>query len=297
MLRNYGVTGQIGLEETVDQWVEALRAVMTEVARVLKPTGSLWLNLGDSYSRHPHYGAPPKGLLCSPERVLLALTADGWIARNKVIFAKSNPMPASVTDRLNTTYEVVYFLVRSQHYWFDLDAIREAHKTRGARAASAPLGKAPSWAGPLAGSQDGLRRARAAGQPGHPLGKNPGDVWRIATRGFRGAHFATFPTELVYRPLLATCPKAVCTRCGAAWRQRATVSPDACGCEAPTTPGIVLDPFFGSGTVAVAAGELGRDWIGIELNPEYAELAMRRIELARQHREEVMNKKAERTSA
>jgi DNA modification methylase len=322
MLRNYGVDQQIGLERDVDGWVERLRSVMGEVARVLKPVGSLWLNLGDSYSRHLNYGAAPKGLLCAPERLLLALSRDGWLVRNKVIWAKPNPMPASVADRLNTTYEVVYFLVRQPRYEFNLDAIREPHRTKGARSASTPLGKAPTWAGPLAGSQDGLRRARAAGQPGHPLGKNPGDVWSIATQGFRGAHFATFPEQLIYRPLLATCPEAICTRCGLAWRRQATVHRDeatapagrddfvwrdpsrwltyreagpleGCGCGADTQSGVVLDPFFGSGTVGVVAERLGRDWVGIELNPSYGELALERLEAAR---EGVINNKERRAA-
>ena len=130
MLRDYGVVGQLGLEANVDQWVDNLVQVMRQVARVLKDGGSLWLNLGDSFSRHIRYGAPPKGLLCAPERLLLALASDGWLVRNKVIWAKPNPMPASVTDRLNLTYEVVYFLVRSPRYYFDLDAIREPHRSQ-----------------------------------------------------------------------------------------------------------------------------------------------------------------------
>ena len=250
MLRNYGVENQIGLEPHVDRWVDELRLVCGEMARVLKLSGSLWLNLGDSFSRHAKFGAPPKGLLAAPERLLLALMRDGWICRGKVIWSKPNPMPSSVTDRLNMTYEVVYHLVRSPRYYFNLDAIREAHRSRGNRTARLPLGKAPAWAGPLAGSQDGLRKARPDGVPGHALGKNPGDVWNIPTRGFRGAHFATFPEALVVRPLLATCRPG----------------------------GVVLDPFFGSGTVGVVAERLGRDWIGIELNSGYAELAMSRIE-------------------
>jgi DNA modification methylase len=96
LLRNYHVAGQFGLEPTVTAWVENLRTVLNEVGRVLKPTGSLWLDLGDSYSRHDRYGAPPKALLLAPERLLLALVADGWIVRNKVIWAKANPMPNSV---------------------------------------------------------------------------------------------------------------------------------------------------------------------------------------------------------
>jgi site-specific DNA-methyltransferase (adenine-specific) len=279
-LRNYGVPGQLGLERTVDDWVEELRGICDEMARVLKPTGSLWLNLGDSYSRHISYGALPKSFLLGPERLVLALAADGWIVRNKVIWAKTNPMPNSVTDRLNATYEVIYFLVRTRHYYFDLDAVREPHRSRAARSArSAPL-VPPAWAGPLAGRNDGLLRARAAGQPGHPLGKNPGDVWELAARGYRGAHFATFPEALVRRPLLATCPEVVCTVCGHPWRRPSTrrlgeLVP--CGCGAPTQRGMVLDPFFGTGTVGAVARAHGRDWLGIELNRTYAAMAWERL--------------------
>ena len=296
LLRDYGVEHQFGLEPTVEEWVNNLRGVVAEVARVLKPTGSLWLNLGDSYSRHARYGAPPKGLLLAPERLALALVEDGWVLRNKVIWAKPNPMPSSVGDRLSCTWEVVYHFVRERSYFYDLDAIREPHRSRGAVKAGKALGERPAWAGPLAGSQDGLRRAREAGTPGHVLGRNPGDVWRIATRGYRGAHFATFPEALVRRPILATCPEAVCTACGLPWRRGASVTRQAeqpglgnpagtqgigplvpCGCGTPTLPGVVMDCFFGTGTVGVVAQKLGREWLGIELNPKYADLARERL--------------------
>lgn len=282
-LRDYGAAGQLGLEPSVDGWVENLRVVAREVARVLKPGGAFWLNLGDSFSRHQRYGAPAKGLLLAPERVVLALARDGWLVRNKVIWAKRNPMPASVRDRLSLTWEVLYLLVRSPRYYFDLDAIREPHTTSGGKSARPPLGKRPEWAGPLAGSQDGLRRARAAGVPGHPLGKNPGDVWPVATRGFKGAHFATFPPELIRRPILATCPPLACSHCGLAWRPvtetgQGPAGP-SCRFAAAPRPGVVLDPFFGTGTVGLVARELGRDWLGIELKDDYVELARQRLGL------------------
>lgn len=308
-LRDYGVPGQLGLEPTVTHWVEQLRAVMAEVARVLKRSGSVWLDLGDSFSRHRRLGAPPKSLLLGPERLLVALAADGWLVRNKVIWAKPNPMPASVADRLNLTYDIVYFLVKSPRYFFDLDAIRVPHLTRQGRRAKTPVHGVPPWAGPLAGKQDGLRRARPHGLPGHHLGKNPGDVWVIPTRGYRGAHFATFPEALVERPILASCPEAVCTACAQPWRRRHTVHRRGsarpagreehvrrypgrwlttyevgpllpCRCGAPTQPGVVLDPFFGTGTVGVVAERYGRDWLGIELNRAYAEMAEERIGLS-----------------
>lgn len=178
--------------------------------------------------------------------------------------------PSSARDRLTLTHEVVYFLVRSPKYFFDLDAIREPHRSRLVRRKQAGSGR-PGWAGPLAGTREGL--VRGTGQ--HPLGKNPGDVWSIATKGFRGAHFATFPPELVRRPLLASCPPTVCTACGKTGT--ALAKRPMCGCGALLRPGLVMDPFFGSGTVGVVAQELDRDWLGIELNPTYVQLATDRL--------------------
>jgi len=274
-LRDYGVESQLGMEPTVHGWVANLREVFREVARVLVPTGSLFLNLGDSFSRHPKYGAPNKSLLLAPERLLLALAQDGWIVRNKLIWAKTNPLPSSVTDRFTLTYEWVYFLVRQERYFFDLDAIREPPRTAQAARRRQPRGGRPDWAaGPLAATLGGLR----SGAAGHPLGKNPGDVWPIATRGFKGAHFATFPPELVRRPILAACPSVVCTACGQGQKVGTGTLP--CDCHAPARRGIVADPFFGTGTVGLVAQELCRDWLGIELNPVYARLAEQRLGLA-----------------
>ena len=213
------------MEPTVSEWVDNLVRVCDELARLLKPMGSLWLNLGDSYSRHERFGAPPKSLLLGPERLLTALSARGWIVRNKVVWAKPNPMPASVGDRLNTTWEPMFLLVRSPRPFFDLDSIREPHRSTRSPKTKPPTGikygggKRPPWAGPLAGSNDGLLKARAEGRSGHRLGKNPGDVWTVATAKFPGHHFATFPTALIERPLKATCPERVCGSCGSPWRR------------------------------------------------------------------------------
>lgn len=287
-LRDYGVAGQLGQEAHVDEWVDGLRAVCRELRRVIAPYGSLWLNLGDAYSRHERYGAPPKSLLLAPERVARALVADGWLLRNKVVWAKANPLPSPSRDRLTNAHEFVYLLVKRPSYFFDLDPIREPltsvrKPSKGSRTPQSALGV-------LAGGRDGLVAMARKGLSGHPLGKNPGDVWRIGSASFRGAHFATFPPELVRRPLLATCPEQVCTACGRPWRRstRRVEFADGvpqprplepCGCGAVTRPGLVLDPFFGTGTVADVARAHGRDWLGIELNPAYLELAGDRLGL------------------
>lgn len=288
-LRDYGMKGQLGLEESVHDWAANLLAVAEQLARVLKPAGTLWLNLGDSYSRREIHGAEPKSLVLAPERLLLALAERGWTVRNKVVWAKPNPMPASVGDRLTCSWEPIYLLTRSRHYFFDLDAVRIPHTSiRAATKRSRALksGQA-SWAGPLAGTQNGLDRLHTSGASGHPLGKNPGDVWRIAQDAHRG-HHASFPEALVRTPILAGTPERVCRGCGLAWR-RAKISREIgciallgslaqdCSCRAGYAPGLVLDPFMGSGTVGVVAMQLGRDWLGIELSPDFARLAEARI--------------------
>lgn len=291
-LRNYQVEGQLGLEGHVNEWVEGLRGVCAEAALVLVPTGTLWLNLGDSYSTHTTQGAPKKSLLLGPERLALALLRDGWHLRNKIVWAKTNPMPSPVRDRLSTTHEVIYLLARGRSYHFDLDAIRQPHTSTVPPRTRAPRDFLPeAWRGPNGDTAGGLAALKAAGQVGHPLGKNPGDVWFLATASYRGAHFATFPQSLAERAVQAGCPEARCSRCRAPWRRRTlralgsaavrgALGP-SCACGAPSEPGLVLDPFMGAGTTAVAAETLGRDWLGVELNPRFAALALQRITRAR----------------
>lgn len=294
-LRDYGDDAQLGLEATVDDWAEGLRRVLAEVGRVLKPTGTVWVNLGDSFSRHAKLGAPSKSLLLGPERFSLKLLDDGWIVRNKVVWAKSNPLPSSVRDRLSSTWEVVYMLTREGHYFFDLDVIRIPHRStraprqeprRAAHVYPAPGNGAPSWGDAQSGNRT-LAEMNDRGEVGHPLGKNPGDVWETGTASFRGAHFATFPMKRIERPLLATCPERVCASCGRPWERGAmrrlgqlAVRGElckSCGCDRGWKPGLVLDPFLGSGTVALAAIAHDRDWLGIELNPAYAAIAEQRV--------------------
>lgn len=288
-LRNYGEADQIGLEPGVDDWVDELRIVFRGLKRVLKPTGSVWLNLGDSYAKGASDGAARKSLLLAPERLALALVADGWILRSKIVWSKTNPLPSSAKNRLSCSWEVIYFLTLKQDYYFDLDAIRVPHMTEPGTASPAARARYQTTRqlheagarGNLAAPTGGLD-AFGSGLGGHPLGKNPGDVWRYATGGFRGGHIAVFPERLIERPILAGVPAKTCSACGVPWRT--SNGRPSCDCRAPTRPGIVLDPFMGSGTVGVVAERHGRDWLGIELKAQYRDLALQRIDSEREKR-------------
>ena len=293
-LRDYGHADQLGHEASVHDWVTSLVTVAAELRRVIRPTGAVWLNIGDGYSRHEREGTPKKGLLLGPQRLAIALQQDGWLIRNQIVWAKRNPMPSSVRDRLSCTHETILLLTAQRQYYFDLDAIREVPRTpaRSSRSASGehypPRDAVPTLSGaPRVDLNKGLAALKASGQESHPLGRNPGDVWGISTASYRGAHFATFPPQLIRRPILATCPERLCASCGQPW-QRAPQRRDgrllatgplraACSCASDWRPGVVLDPFMGAGTVALVAEELERDWLGIELNPVYVELAKQRL--------------------
>jgi len=234
-LRDYGEDGQIGLEDSLHEYIDELVAVFDEIRRVLRPDGSAWLNLGDSYAtaRRDHTGgdqvggAPDgdyatrdegdlgrKNKMLVPHRVAIALQSDGWIVRNDVTWVKPNPMPSSVKDRLNTTTEQIFHLTPEPDYYYDLDAIREAH--------------AKSTMDRGAGSEYNTRRFTA--QKGksmtqqddvkiHPSGKNPGDVFEVTTKPFPEAHFAVYPPELCEKPTKATCPPKVCVECGSPYER------------------------------------------------------------------------------
>jgi DNA modification methylase len=269
--RDYGVPGQLGLEETPEGYVGNMVDVFAAVRRVLCADGTLWLNLGDSYSdarggeqgrtgqmatrsvaaqrcrvrgeTRAVTGLPGKNLIGIPWRVALALQADGWTLRSEIIWAKPNPMPESVTDRPTKAHEYVFLFAKRARYFYDAPAIAEP---------CAPV----TLADPR-GNANGSRRER--GYPGAPsnggtrLGatvtRNARSVWEIATQPYPEAHFATFPEELARRCILVG-----------------------------SRPGdTVLDPFGGSGTVAQVATGNGRDSIYIDLNPKYLELARHRI--------------------
>ncbi|MBY8341851.1 site-specific DNA-methyltransferase [Streptomyces sp. KC 17012] len=271
-LRDYGTPGQYGLEATPAEYVETMRALFGEASRVLADDGTLWLNLGDSYAAaggHTDPGRtsalqgrrvqlmqnmpskptdrPRKNLLGIPWRTAFALQDDGWILRNEIIWHKTNAMPESIKDRLSTRHEHLFLFAKQQRYWYDLDSIREPHTMRPQRR---PRGhKERQRLGVLPAQTYSTSQRDEPGVDGHSLGRNPGDVWSIPTRPYPGAHFAVFPIDLPLR-----CIKAGCRR-----------------------GGTVLDPFSGSGTTGAAARQLGRQYVGIDLNPAYHDLARERF--------------------
>lgn len=187
-LRDYGSEGQYGLEESPAAYVETMRALFSELRRVLASDGTLWLNIGDSYG-------PGKNLLGIPWRVALALQEDGWALRNAIVWHKPNAMPESVRDRLRGTYEQVFLFAKDRKYHFDLDRIREPHSA----VTIARAGRARKTAYAPDGQKPGRRRETTP----NPRGANPGDMWSIPTKPFRGAHSAVMPPELARRCIVA----------------------------------------------------------------------------------------------
>jgi len=284
-LRDYGEPGQYGLEATPAEYVETMRVLFRELRRVLADDGTLWLNIGDSYYSgrgastgvdaknearrgfvraldKPGAGwAAPKNLLGIPWRVAFALQDDGWILRNAVVWHKPNAMPESVTDRLSGRYETVFLFSKSPRYWFDLDPIREALTYPDKADGTLVFGGKNKAEHHHSGPGSSARRTsnvygKAAGTnltvtgerhtAGSERGRNPGDVWTIATQPFPGAHFATMPGTLAERCIQAGCKPG----------------------------GTVLDPFSGSGTTGLAAARHGRKYVGIDLSRKYLELSL-----------------------
>jgi len=258
-LRDYGCAGQIGLEPTPEAYVEKLVAVFTEVKRVLRDDGTVWLNLGDSYAGSgkgigsDHGKAvftdgeiaktdwrktclKPKDLVGIPWRVAFALQSEGWYLRQDIIWAKPNPMPESVKDRCTKSHEYIFLLTKSASYYYDNEAVKEeASGLRG----GVPLKIQHSRHGD-AGLSNGWEGS---------VTRNRRSVWSITTQPYKEAHFATFPEEIPRICIMA-------------------------GSKAGDT---ILDPFNGAGTTGVVAEKLGRKYIGIELNPQYTKLADDRI--------------------
>jgi DNA modification methylase len=228
-LRDYGNDEQIGLEETPEAFVESMVNVFREVKRVLADDGTLWLNLGDSYGKE-------KQLIGIPWRVALALQADGWYLRQDIIWSKPNPMPESVTDRCTKAHEYIFLLSKKPKYFYDAEPIREPIKETSGSINGAPL------RGDHVMTEGG--RKTESRQYDEIKGANKRSVWNVNTQPYAGAHFATFPPDLIKPCIMAGCP----------------------------TGGTVLDPFGGSGTTGMVALELGRSAELIELNPDYVEI-------------------------
>jgi DNA modification methylase len=288
-LRDYGVPGQLGLEPTPEEYVADMVAVFREVKRVLRNDGVLWLNLGDTYMSQPSWGRgdqtstlegrkhsevphalkdqlgrhsrgtqigiKPKDLVGIPWRVAFALQADGWYLRSDIIWSKPNPMPESVTDRPTKAHEYIFLLSKSVKYFYDSAAIKEP-------VSISTIGRGPVDFGgskgrnysPVKGDPNFRNGSEQWGRTFDYLkscnnGRNKRSVWEVSTEPYAEAHFATYPTRLIEPCILAGCPVG----------------------------GVVLDPFLGSGTTGLVALRLNREFIGIELNPEYCTLAENRI--------------------
>lgn len=250
-LRDYETEGQIGREATPEEYIERLVEVFSEVRRVLRPDGTFWLNIADTYCKHPKQGAKRKDMLGIPWRLALALRSDGWYLRSNIIWEKSNAMPESITDRCSRSYEHIFQLSKSKHYYFDRAAIAEPIAPSTLVRMRSGRGGSNKYAERVPGQTvQAINRPRKAGDISElPTHRNKRDVWHINTSSYSGAHFAAFPPQLAETCILAGCPVG----------------------------GIVLDPFFGSGTTGLAAKQNDRHYIGVEINPEYCRLAEKRI--------------------
>jgi len=274
-LRDYGADRQIGLEQTPDAFVQELVDVFRDVRRVLRDDGTLWLNLGDSYNAYNgnrgassgsanqrHHEIMPalpggagltvpdlknKDLIGIPWRVAFALQADGWYLRQDIIWHKPNPMPESVRDRCTKAHEYIFLLSKGPRYYFDNEAIKEpavggTSKGNGQRLAEQAIART---GGIISGGTAKSTLGTSADQT-----RNRRSVWSVPTRPFKGAHFATFPPDLIEPCILAGCP----------------------------TGGTVLDPFSGAGTTGLVCQQTGRGYVGVELNPDYLELQRQRLD-------------------
>ena len=277
-LRDYGMEEQIGREATPKEYISRLTEVFTEVRRVLRSDGTLWLNIADTYAgkgnqgdfvdpKNPkgrngqavalNYkveGCKPKDMIGIPWMLAFALRDSGWYLRNDIIWMKENPMPESCKDRCSRCYEHIFLLSKSRKYFFDAKAISEPIAPATAERLKRGMKGGNKYGKPVPGQPQTqtINRPRAHGEITdsmiNPM-RNKRDVWVVNTVPFKGGHYAAYPPKLVEPCLLAGCPEG----------------------------GIVLDPFFGSGTTGMVAKQLNRHYIGIELNPEYAKLAEARI--------------------
>lgn len=242
-LRDYGVDNQIGLEESPQAYVDKMVEVFRCVKDLLADDGTLWLNLGDSYGAE-------KQLQGIPWRVALALQADGWYLRQDIIWAKPNPMPESVTDRCTKSHEYIFLMSKNPKYYFDHEAIKEPsinpESYKGRKKRSAMTEQSEILMGRFGETRKGFNNIKEGKTY---TTKNKRSVWTQTVKPYKGAHFATFPTQLI----------------------------EPCVLAGTRIDDIVFDPFMGSGTTAQVAIENGRQYLGCELNPEYKNLQDERI--------------------
>ena len=256
-LRDYGVDGQVGLEKTPEEYIDRLVQIFREVRRTLKKDGTLWIVIADSYAGSGRgiskkTGIKNKDLIGIPWMLAFALRTDGWYLRSDIIWNKPNVMPESVKDRCTKCYEHVFMLAKSKTYHFDSEAVLvpaqyDGRKETINKGSSKYADKIVPGKTPQSQHMAGKPHQRWRFKDGKPV-KNRRDVWTVSTRPYKGAHFATFPPELIEPCILAG------SRPG----------------------GTVLDPFIGSGTTAEVAHRLGRECVGIELNPDYEEFIRQR---------------------
>lgn len=269
-LRDYGYDGQWGLEPTFNMYLENLWSMMDEIHRVLKPSGTVWINLGDTYARgsrsksskdnqtlrtnknsviepnsKPNYDGLDKCLLLIPHRFAIGCIDRGWILRNDIIWAKRNGMPESVTDRFSKKHEYFFFMVKQEKYFFDLDSVRDKHKDSSLARIEYGWKSEHDSIGKIDTDKMGDRFC-------NPLGKNPGDVsdfWDIQTKPSTNEHYASYNDSLIRKPVLAGCPKG----------------------------GIIYDPFMGTGSTAEVALRAQRKFIGSEMSDKYLKICNDRL--------------------
>jgi len=253
-LRDYGMDGQIGRESSPKEYVSRLTEVFAEVRRVLRPDGTLWLNLGDTYAGRGEEEIKPKDLIGIPWMAAFALRDDGWYLRNDIIWMKENPMPESVKDRCTRCHEHIFLFSKSKQYFFDYKAISEPVTESTKERLKRGIAGSNKYGAPIPGQPKvqtiNLPRGHGTISDGdiNPL-RSKRDVWIVNTVPFKGGHYAAYPPKLVESCILAGCPVG----------------------------GVVLDPFMGSGTTGMVAKQHDRHYVGIEINPEFAALAEARI--------------------